>query len=443
MNYKIECVDVLEESRKYEGEPFHGILCDPPYGLSFMGKKWDYDVPGSDVWRALLDLCVPGAHLLAFGGSRTYHRMACAIEDAGWEIRDCVMYLYGSGFPKSHDVSKAIDKSLGIEREVVGEVVVKSGGMAHIMKTNKEQGFRPNDYYEMKGNVIKHTYPGSPEAAHWQGYGTALKPAFEPVVVARKPLDGTVAGNALKHGAGALNIDGCRIAGTKQTPWGRPSEKRSNLSGLTGLRNPDLESDGRNPEVGRWPANVIHDGSEEVLELFPPAPGQSGDLKETGRCRPSSGIFGDMGAPRPHAARKDSGSAARFFYCAKASRSEREAGLLGSIRCGVCGQLDTTTHVIGGREARCIRNVHPTVKPVALTEYLAHLILPPQSVAPRRLLVPFSGSGSEAIGAMLAGWDEVVCVEREEAYCNITQARLEHWMAKQVDNHSRSVQVGA
>ena len=369
------------------------MLCDPPYGLSFMGKAWDHGVPGPEVWSLVLRALKPGAHLLAFGGTRTFHRLTCAIEDAGFEIRDCLSWLYGSGFPKS----KAL-------REV---------------------------------------------GADWQGYGTSIKPSWEPCIVAMKPPAGTFAQNALAHGVAGLNVDGCRIGNRKGWPASESTFRGFAKSG---------ESVPTEPRgVGRWPANVVlshHEDCRRVVATLTSrewdhetgGPVQTVDPAERWECVEGCAVRmldeqsgesyssnngslvtgqntrcrGEFG-PRRQFGYEDRGGASRFFYCAKASRSEREAGLreagltsdgYGSI------QRDFTPNKI--------RNHHPTVKPLDLCEWLARLILPPKRDTPRRLLVPFSGSGSEMIGSLRAGWDEVVGIEREPAYVAISEARLRH-----------------
>ena len=369
--------DVRDIAATLDAESFDGCLCDPPYGLSFMGKKWDYDVPSVETWAAVLGALKPGAHLLAFAGTRTQHRMAVRIEDAGFEIRDMIAWVYGSGFPKSHNLRGEFD-----------------------------------------------------------GYGTALKPALEPITVARKPLRGTVAANVLEFGTGAINVDGCRIGG----PWenrssgmgsgyeahNKPGRKYGNgLGGIIAEPHP----------FGRWPANLIHDGSEEVLAGFPEAKSAYPNKQELADAYAGSevslaGAVTSFGGSKAGLSRSDSGSAARFFYCAKASRSEREAGLreAGLREAGLTS--DGYGSIQRDFEPSKVRNHHPTVKPLALAEYLARLILPPKRAdgKPRRLLVPFSGSGSEIIGALRAGWDEVVGIELSPEYAEIAEARIAHWM---------------
>lgn len=377
--HRIISGDVLRFAAHYRGPKFHAVLCDPPYELGFMGKSWDSRGVSfrAETWSAIRSLLAPGAHLLAFGGTRTFHRIAVAIEDAGFEIRDTLGWLYGSGFPKSHDASKAIDREAGAEREVIGETMRG----AQSISTGK---------YGAWGDGITPTSPATDAARAWQGYGTALKPAWEPVVVARNPLCGTVAQNVLQHGAGALNIDISRVPSDEDysinTSAGLGSRERSSIGFAQGLIS-------HPHSLGRWPANIIHDGGDEVTEVL--------------------------------------GDAQRFFYCAKASKTERDRGLDG-FEMRIAGAMDGNSGRSGKRSnsngdgLSRARNHHPTVKPIALTEYLARLILPAAVVGDRRILVPFAGSGSECIGAMLAGWETIVGVEREDEYVKIARARLEY-----------------
>ena len=355
--------DALTELRKLPAESVQCCVTDPPYGLNFMGKDWDRGIPGVAYWAEVLRVCKPGAHLLAFGGTRTFHRLACAIEDAGWEIRDCLMWVYGSGFPKSLDVGKAIDKAAGAPVQI-GKAFNRVG-----------RGERAGEFDANGRTHVEHE-PQTPAAREWSGWGTALKPAWEPIILARKPLDGTVAENVQKHGCGALNIDGCRVEATDGYT------KNAVTQGINTARTPYAPAVGRRTfapvPAGRWPANLIHDGSEEVVACFPESKGQLGDLNETGRDRPSSGRFGDMGPPAAHPARNDSGSAARFFYCAKATAAER-AG-----------------------------SNHPTVKPLALIEYLIRLVSCPGDT----VLDPFAGSGTTGEAAQKLG-QHVVLIDKD------------------------------
>ena len=365
--------DCLELLRTMPDCSVDACVTDPPYGLSFMGKAWDYDVPGVDVWREVLRVLKPGGHLLAFAGTRTQHRMAVAIEDAGFEIRDMIMYCYGSGFPKSLDVSKAIDKAAGAEREVVGP-----GRWNHVKGDNELQA----DCLIRPGGQHVETAPATPEARQWEGWGTALKPALEPITMARKPFKGTVAANVLEHGTGAINVDGCRVGtdgGCKGA--GRGPQGAVYGDGLNGTFAPPV------PGLGRWPANLIHDGSDEVVGLFPEASGQVGMRKDQGGFR---FIAGDTGSRQSFTrGTADSGSAARFFYTAKATAAERQS------------------------------TTHPTVKPLDLMAYLCRLVTPPGGV----VLDPFMGSGTTIKAALSEGFN-AIGIERDPSYFAMAEHRL-------------------
>ena len=393
MSHQINHANIKEWAKAYDGEPFDAILCDPPYELGFMGKSWDSTGISNDaeMWAELLRICKPGAFLLAFSGSRTYHRMACAIEDAGFEIRDMIEWVYGSGFPKSLDIGKAVDKLQGNEREDLGvkesSSYPDSDGVAHYKNRKQSEGTQV-----ATGGMPRIT---KGDSLH-EGYGTALKPAHEPICMARKPFEGTVAGNVLEHGTGGINIDGCRVeAEIIQTNRYEPRKDK------TWFQNSQAGNEyASSTHKGRFPANLIHDGSDEAEAVFPERPRAT---KGNGQ-RGTGGIWvkGTDPSVLPVGMQYgDTGSAARFFYCAKANKSERNAGA---------------------------ENRHPTVKPLALTKYLATLIKPPTG---GRLLVPFSGSGSEMIGALQAGWEHVEGVELTEEYIPIALARIDYWLANQ------------
>ena len=415
--------NIKDWAANYDGELFDGILCDPPYELGFMGKSWDNSGIAFDteMWADLFKLVKPGGHLLAFSGSRTYHRMAVAIEDAGFEIRDMIEWVYGSGFPKSLNIGKAVDKIQGNERKDAGlheRQNYKKGGAGFRQLGEDEL---KTDYRLTKGN--------SP----YEGYGTALKPAHEPCVLARKPIEGTVANNVLKHGTGGLNIDGTRVQGLSDkelnwTPQRHNEEKRADENVYGGGKGfyPKEEMTMFNP-TGRFPANLIHDGSDEVEAVFPHTKSQAG-VKNL----PTSNIYGGNSLLSSKTVGTgqvtgftDSGSASRFFYTAKASKSERNAGLEGFepqiTNDGREKDIDNAFQ----RGTTLRSNHHPTVKPLALTKYLATLIKPPTG---GRLLVPFSGSGSEMIGALQAGWEYVEGVELTEEYIPIAEARIAYWV---------------
>ena len=353
--------DVLEELRKLEDNSNDASLFDGPYGLTsigkrdskppkgFMGNSWDCGVPSREICEELWRVCKPGSPFLGFGHPRTYHRFACNVEDAGWEIRGCLMWLFGKALPKSHDLGKMLGDDT------------------------------------------------------WDGYGTALKPAYEPIIMAMKPLDGTFAQNARKWGVAGININGCRIGHDEITinRW---------RDGLKPFGNGAGHPYGEHYSEGRYPPNVLLDeDAAHLLDLQSPV-SKGGKFRKSGqrddRHRGQQLYGGGIGGGLQNApdCYGDAGGASRFFYCAKASDFERDAGLPDGLQ-----------------------NKHPCVKPIAVTEWLARLILPPERSTPRRLIVPYSGSGSEMIGAMRAGWDEVLGIEREEEYVAYANARIEYW----------------
>lgn len=477
--------DCIERMAEMEEASVDAVVCDPPYGIGFMGHEWDqpggptgkdnrtHTARGGAMHAGRYDLChtanqryqawceawarealrvlKPGGYLLASCGTRTYHRLAAGIEDAGFEIRDSIMWLYGSGFPKSLDVSKAIDKAAGVEREDKFEGAMQTGSAG-------PTGNRKCDdcgKWFVSGDPCRcprpQDAPITPEAEQWQGWGTALKPSHEPIVVARKPLIGTVAENFLQHGTGGINVDGCRV--------GSESTKRKRTDDDFGLINDDgwEPSPGTNGSAaGRWPANVVLShtplcepvgtrivkgdsrdtgngerpggfadvgaesgdgepnapvyGDEEVVE-WDCAPGcpvaaldaQSGNLKSgfmaAGTEREGIGYRGRLGNRVANDTHGDAGGASRFFYCAKTSRAERNAGL-----------------------PEGITNDHPTVKPINLMRWLVWLVTPPGGV----ILDPFLGSGSTGCAAVLEGF-EFVGIERDAEYVAIAEARITWW----------------
>lgn len=399
--------DCLEVLHTLPDNSVDSIVTDPPYGLSFMGKKWDYDVPSVEVWTECLRVLKPGGHLLAFAGTRTQHRMAVRIEDAGFEIRDMIAWVYGSGFPKSLDVSKAIDKAAGAKREILSERPASGIG---------QNGAAYGGHAEGATQKI--------DAGQWSGWGTALKPALEPITVARKPLVDTVAENVLEHGTGAINVDGCRVQTDDGANRARPPRTPNAILG--GGKGANITASEHN-DAGRWPANLIHDGSDEVVGLFPES--TSGAMKAgTQRAAQDApggvcyGTYGGNATSVEIAATK--GSAARFFYCAKASKRDRDDGLEGFA-------LGNNMRVNGPRESeeakratlRC--NTHPTVKPTDLMAYLCRLVTPPGGV----VLDPFMGSGSTGKAAMREGF-RFIGIEREPDYMRIAEARIEHELIK-------------
>lgn len=450
-------MDIIEFLKGYKGDKFHAVLSDPPYGLSFMGKSWDKYTPKQyQKWvtewgELLLNHLHDGAVCMFFGGTRTYHRLATGLEDAGFEIFDSMIWCYGSGFPKSHNISKAIDKSMGLEREIESTKQSNSGGFGHIMKTNKEHGYRPNDYYEQTGNIIIKDKPNHQQAQQWNGYGTALKPAYEPIVLCRKPRTSTYANMALENGSGALNIDGGRIetkdnlnSGGYTTSvgegWDRPY--RHNSDRKRDLKQKKNERVALAENLGRFPANfgLICECEKEPCECIESElDNQSGVSKSSGgktthQFRSTSNLFSQGSSSafetKDNPGLGDKGGASRFFYTAKASRKERNAGLdiLENKYSATMG------NGIGNREHNenepnaYVKNNHPTVKPLKLTEYLAKLLLPP--IENSRILIPFSGSGSEMIGAGLAGWPDITGIELNPDYIEIAEKRLEHWLVQ-------------
>ena len=394
------------------------IVTDPPYGLSFMGKKWDYDVPGEDIWRECLRVLKPGGHLLAFAGTRTQHRMAVRIEDAGFEIRDMIAWVYGSGFPKSLDVSKAIESNItnGKSNSRSLRATEQAGDGEPYTLRGKNNGIMG----ETRDFDRKRFTPATPEAQRWQGWGTALKPALEPITVARKPLIGTVAANVLAHGTGGINVDACRVG--EDAGWSYPNGRGG--QGWHGRES--LGSNLTEPmkaTAGRWPANLIHDGSDEVLEVFPET--KSGSINGIYNNTIMAQSFGNRdGKPIHLKFEGDSGSASRFFYCAKASRAERNAGLEGmeehrihTFQTGN-GASGKPSSISAGRNT-VYQNNHPTVKPTALMRYLCRLVTPPGGT----VLDPFMGSGSTGKAAVLEGFG-FIGIEREAEYCEIARARI-------------------
>jgi site-specific DNA-methyltransferase (adenine-specific) len=378
--WRVEHGDCLDVMRGMADNSVDAVVTDPPYGLSFMGKRWDYEVPAVEVWAECLRLLKPGGHLLAFAGTRTQHRMAVRIEDAGFEIRDMIAWVYGSGFPKSHDVSKAIDKAAGAERDKVPA----TGGLHKNANLNDDGWSKIGD----SAAVMDSCTAATEAARQWAGWGTALKPAMEPITVARKPLGGTVAENVLTHGTGGLNVDGCRVGGEPSPSVKRRESAAPDASvGATGWETPARPAcyNEQRPgeQLGRWPANLIHDGSEDV-----------------------TGLLGD---------------AARFFYCPKASKQDRDEGCEGmeEKEAGIKNDSGRGFSESDPMAKIMRRNHHPTVKPTELMRYLCRLVTPPGGI----VLDPFTGSGSTGKAAVLEGF-EFIGIEREAEYVELARARI-------------------
>ena len=502
MQYELHCGNSKELLKTLKDNSIDSIVTDPPYELGFMGKKWDasgiaYDV---ELWKECLRVLKHGGHLLAFSGSRTYHRMTVAIEDAGFEIRDQIMWLYGSGFPKSHDVSKAIDKfdakELQKQRQykftnwvrsqnVTSSQIDKATGTnmgghytteasqpaimtrehleacRHLFtdipkwvemecdtRSVESENFKSREIVGKKiingeegtaggykngiasihgANVnmvrqINITAPATDAAKEWNGWGTALKPAHEPICVARKPLIGTVAENVLTHGTGAINVDGCRVGNEQRasrenkTSWG--IDRIGEVNDIRGNKAIGLTNQ------GRWPANIIHDGSAEVLAGFPETVSQWGKSKKTQKKGNGFIGFANNYQCSEHLI-GDKGSAARFFYCAKASKKDRDEGLEGfEERDGGHYAQDDWSRLNMGNTPDAmrakVRNHHPTVKPTNLMQYLCRLVTPANGL----ILDPFLGSGSTGKAAMYEGF-RFIGFDLNQEYIDISKARIE------------------
>lgn len=415
------------------------VVTDPPYGLSkqpdmnevlrhwlngddyvhtgggFMGKSWDSFVPGPSIWKEVFRVLKPGGHLLAFFGTRTYDLGTLAIRLAGFEIRDQIDWVYGSGFPKSLDVSKAIDKAAGAEREILGSNP-NYRGVSGVDYKGIYQGGNTGS-----ANI---TAPATDAAKQWQGWGTALKPAHEPICVARKPLTGTVAENILQFGTGGMNIDDCRIDII--------GDRRSPLASDGTVHRPNGSCYGKheNSETfdltqGRWPANFIHDGSDEVVSLFPAKAGAAAPVKGTEQSEVTNGIYGKFNDRLPGQFYSDSGNAARFFYCAKASKSDRDEGvMLAMVTAAEMTDREPDTDGLNSPRAGAgrtsgARNNHPTVKPTALMQWLVRLVTPPGG----KVLDPFTGSGSTGKACAIEGFD-FIGFEMDPHYCEIAKQRI-------------------
>jgi site-specific DNA-methyltransferase (adenine-specific) len=446
----------METLKQIPDNSIDSIVTDPPYGISFMSKRWDYDVPSVDFWKEVFRILKPGGHILSFGGTRTYHRMVVNIEDAGFEIRDQIMWIYGSGFPKSHNIGKAVDKKEGNKREVVGKDIAGSRGDRNILN-----GLKEGEYDLTKGNSA------------YEGYGTSLKPANEPICVARKPLsEKTVVDNVLKWGTGGINIDGCRI-GSEMI-----KSPQHNTTTFEAVRTAGEYKNTYNGDInineGRFPANIIFECiCDEVIK------GENKGLKKRNKLNDhnENSIFGiggigvenydyndtadihtnpncpcfqldeQSGVSKSAGSKKDltktnnnnttniitniksgdhfndKGGASRYFYVAKVSKKERNLGLESFE--DKCGNTLVNGGKISGNPDKPTepkKNNHPTLKPIKLMSYLIRLVTPENGV----ILDPFMGSGSTGIAAMLEGKRFVGC-ELDEEYFKIAEKRIEEW----------------
>ena len=444
--YNGDCLVVMDNMKKCSVD---SVITDPPYHLTsivqrfgkegsapaqfgtdgafaraskgFMGKELD----GGDIafqantWRKCYELLKPGGHLIAFSGSRTYHRMAVAIEDAGFEIRDQCIWLYGSGFPKSHNIGREIDKKQGNDREVVGEVRAGKNALGQDSGWNKH-----NNRTQIE--VTK----GSSE---WEGWGTSLKPAHEPMVLARKPLsEKSVADNVMQHGTGAINIDACRVGGqSEDTERKKVVRKARTADGVWTDDNSGMKSEGSEfadaDPRGRWPSNVMHDGSEQVQEIFPETNSTEVSRERTHKGIWTAGELADTEQFMP--AYGDQGNASRYFYCAKTSKEERNSGLHGfeTKMMGMSGGAQSVGEGydkgqdIGLNKVIARKNTHPTVKPVELMRYLVRLVTPKGGV----VLDPFMGSGSTGMAAREEDFS-FIGIEKESEYYEIAKARIKN-----------------
>lgn len=579
MTYTLHLGDCIEAMRAMPENSVDSIVTDPPYGLSFMGKRWDYDVPSVDIWAECLRVLKPGGHLLAFAGTRTQHRMAVRIEDAGFEIRDMIAWVYGSGFPKSRNLdgdwqgwgtalkpaletvtfaskpytdeqvrdiiqsnlirlearlwllssASAAEKNstsnpseygaaCGIAQWSADEITSTRAVLCDQMGTSlfalatttslnivsswrrtldeswndgststiETKSSTTIDWRTLKFSVSQITpasiiracsLPGGFSAnattaeshfnaslsllqsirtlsateramsqAQHEHQGAGVKPNLDPCIMARKPLVGTVAANVLAHGTGALNIDACRIptgealrTGSGGIPCRHDEHVPRTRSGEASAERRYIETGGTNfamkpgprggAVAGRWPANLIHDGSTDVVALFPDAPGQQGASSDNQRTR--ANCYGALiHGGKQYTPRADSGSASRFFYCAKASRKDRNEGCdeLPQQRGGMVSNT-SGKHITrrDGYEPPAAGNHHPTVKPTDLMAYLLRLVTPPGGTA----LDPFMGSGSTGKAAMREGFNFIGC-ELEPEYLAIAKVRIEHELAKAI-----------
>ena len=421
-----DCLDVLQTLAE---NSIDAVVCDPPYHLTstnrgstpgsvaaskdvfarvksggFMGTKWDGgDIAfRPDVWREVLRVLKPGAHLVAFGGDRTFHRLACAIEDAGFEIRGTIAWVFGQGFPKSLDVSKAIDRAAGAEREVVGINEDYLRRKPNGMKTSGANTYNySQSQYETDARI---TAPATDAAKQWNGFGTALKPAMEMICLARKPLsEGSVAANVLRFGTGAINIDGCRVE-TQTGDYDHPGN-----SGIANNRN--IYGDFANANqskpngLGRWPANLIHDRSAEVLAAFPDSDGAMGAVRGTEKPKVGTAVFGDYGNRPAQDVRGDGGSAAQFFA---SFPNDGEPPEIKRLWYGSKADVDDR-----------LGSSHPTVKPVDLMQWLCRLVTPPGGL----VLDPFAGTGTTGEAAFRESM-RCVLIEREAEYCADIRRRM-------------------
>ena len=429
-DYKLYQGSMLDMLEVIEPNSIDSVICDPPYELNFMNKGWDNSGIAfqSDTWQKCYEVLKPGGYLLAFGGSRTFHRIACAIEDAGFEIRDTIMWLYGSGFPKSQNIGKMYDKKMGNKREIVGET--------KIGKTSLGDGSGWNTSQNMKDIKAIGKIDITKGTSQFEGWGSALKPSYEPIIVARKPFKGSLVDNVIENGVGGINIDECRVEATGEI-MSRPFNNikddtvfNINNSGYKKLGNPNNVSD----KLGRFPANTIltYDETDfdEVCGGFPNT--KTGwTNKDITRSKENINVdFGvKVGMTGNHY--EDSGSASRYFYCAKASKKDRDEGLetFEAKQKYYCDGRGNSLEIFGSTDGgrKPLKNIHPTVKPTELMQYLIRLVSPKGAV----ILDPFNGSGSTGKAVMYENKErnkdyKYIGIELTEEYLPIAQARIEY-----------------
>ncbi len=436
----------LEVLKGYSDNYFDSVITDPPYGISFMGKKWDYQIPSVEIWREVLRVLKPGGHMLAACGTRTQHRMVVNIEDAGFEIRDVITWHYGSGFPKSMDISKAIDKSLGQERAIIG--------------TRKHPTLKDTSKIEQKANAAHGnnswsrewdiSTPSSIEGKEWDGWGTALKPATEFFTLARKPLaEKTISKNILLHRIGGININDCRISTDEHISNHSRSSDAAISKGKYGDSSEQETHQTEDQKLGRFPANVIFDPFTAKL-----LNDQSGNLKSGDNCirtKPGDGYHGGFGKEGDEqVSYDDSGGASRFFYCAKPSQAERNLGLenfeyklvaagnqaQAELKRGNVDFTSDSDSQISFSNIKKRKNHHPTVKPIKLMQYLVRLITPKGGI----VLDPFNGSGTTGIACSLEGFN-YIGIELDEEYCKISRARIDAWQKDKTENNQSQLEL--
>src|SRR5574344_1118153 len=434
-SYELYNGDMLDMKEVIKDNSIDSIVCDPPYEINFMNKGWDNSgiAFNKEAWAKCYDVLKPGGYLLAFGGTRTYHRIACAIEDAGFEIRDCIMYLYGSGFPKSMNIGKAIEakEKFGnagtrnkrkIEQECDSEEYIlkqtNNGAMGEIIETTRKE-YIPNT------NLAK----------QWNGWGTSLKPAYEPIIVARKPFKTSVAENIMQNGVGGINIDECRI-GNEHFEQKNGSYDDFTNSAFGHIKRTPKKYD------GRFPANVIHDGSEEAIKDMPNTKSQENVVSNKGS------IWGSDNQELRNAGYDDSGSASRYFYCAKASRKDRDEGLeleFSEVKTtDGCIRANKETAREFGANSSLRRNIHPTVKPTELMQYLVRLVSPSGAT----ILDPFMGSGSTGKAVMFENRErnvdyKFIGIELTDKYLPIAKARIDYALNQyEYDAKEKEIKTG-